>query len=215
MEFDKVLKILKTFSSESLLGKKAHEEISPYRDSITPLSSPRIAAVLILLYPINEITHFALIQRPTYNGKHSGQISLPGGKQEIEDISLIDTATREAWEETNIESSMVNIIGELTQIFIPPSNFKVTPFLATALERPNFKPDNREVAEILEVKLQDLIKPFSLKQKDLQRAEGETLNTSFFELQSKTVWGATAMILNELRHFIISKSEVKHKRKME
>lgn len=205
MEFNEVLKILSDFTVENLLGIEAHSEIAPYRvnySKYTP-SSPQLAAVLILLYPINNETYFALIQRPNYEGKHGGQISFPGGKAERDDTSIIDTAIREAWEETNIEDSLINIIGELTQIFIPPSNFQVTPVLATATERPNFKPDEREVEEILEIKLTELIDPNSIKQKDIELPKGKKLNTPFFELQSKTVWGATAMILNELKHFLI------------
>ncbi len=205
MHFSEAISILSNYSKEKLKGKIAHLEIAPFRKKYNNLipSSPKKAAVLILLYPINTETHFVLIERPTYKGIHSGQISFPGGKKEKEDKNITQTALREAWEETNINNEDVKIIGELSKIFIPPSNYEVTPILATSDKRPEFIPNRREVVAILEVKIKDLIKPETIKKTKIQFDNGKTLNTPYFDLNSKTVWGATAMILNELKYYLL------------
>ena len=209
MDFSRVTKILNQFSNESLIGEEAHFEIAPYRvrHSYKKDDTARIAAVLILLYPIENNTHFALIQRPDYDGSHSGQISFPGGKWEKEDDTIIQTALREAWEETNIEANNLKVIGELSQIFIPPSNFEVTPVLAVSNYRPSFKADNREVEEILEINLSELLHPENLLEKEISLGKGKSLTTPYFNLQARTVWGATAMILNELKHYLIQEDK--------
>ena len=97
----------------------------------------------------------------------------------------------------------MKIIGELSKIFIPPSNYEVTPILATSDKRPEFIPNRREVVAILEVKIKDLIKPETIKKTKIQFDNGKTLNTPYFDLNSKTVWGATAMILNELKYYLL------------
>lgn len=204
MNFNAVRQILKPFDPNNLKGTEAHFEIAPYRVNhfkSTP-NSPRKAAVLILLYPIQNISHFALIQRPNYEGKHSGQISFPGGKWEKEDLSLNHTALREAWEETNISEKDVELLGNLSQIYIPPSNFEVTPVLGISENRPLFKPDKREVNEIIEVPLSELLDQSNLKTTELKIENGKRLSTPYFDLRSKIVWGATAMMLNELRHYL-------------
>lgn len=205
MEFQFVKELLGDFSNISLKGQPAHFEIAPYRAKYTNptfKTPPRKAAVLILFYPIQNISHFALIQRPNYEGSHGGQISFPGGKWENEDINLNQTALREAWEETNINQKHVNVLGNLSQIYIPPSNFEVTPVLGLSETRPVFKPDEREVEEIIEVPLAELLDDENLQNTEIKLNSGKNLKTPYFNLQSKIVWGATAMMLNELKYLI-------------
>jgi len=205
MDFSDVNSILNNYSKTILKGKIAHQEIAPYRakySNINPVT-PKIAAVLVLLYPVKNETYFVLIERTKYQGKHSGQISFPGGKKEKTDTNILETALREAQEETNIKKDGLNIVGELSKIYIPPSNFEVTPILALAKNRPNFIPNKLEVIAILEVKLKDLMQPKIMKKIKIEINEGESLLTPYFDLQSKVVWGATAMILNELKHYLL------------
>lgn len=207
MDFDKIIEILKSYEPNQHLAVKAHYEIAPYRTNQlnSTLTNPKIAAVLAFLYPKNEQTYFTLIERPEYDGSHSGQIALPGGKAEQSDESIIATALREAQEEVNIISEEVKISGTLCDIYIPPSNFKVTPVLGYSLKEPQLIPEEKEVKNILEVKLADLLHPNSVSKKKLKLKNGASITTPCFTLESKIVWGATAMILNELKYFINSR----------
>lgn len=208
MDFNLLNSLLKDFNPKSLLGEKAHLEIAPYRVSMKAKSSDpaRQAAVLILLYPIQNKTHFTLIKRPTYDGTHSGQIAFPGGKWEESDNDLTETAVREANEETNIQFENISIISELTKIFIPPSNFEVTPVLAVSSTIPDYIPDKIEVEKILEVELSELLNSDNQLEKEMTFKNGITFSTPYFQLQNEIVWGATAMILNELKHYIHNES---------
>tara|TARA_B110000211_G_C14000967_1_gene518479 strand:- start:564 stop:1190 length:627 start_codon:yes stop_codon:yes gene_type:complete len=204
MDFKKLISILNNFDRIELPGEVAHTEIAPYRNTRfnTPKKDPRHAAVLVHLYPIENETYFTLIKRTTYDGAHSGQIAFPGGKEEKEDLNLTETALREAREETNITSENLKVIGELTKIYIPPSNFHVTPVLSLNKAKPNYIAEEHEVDSILEVKLSDLLNSNNMQNIDIKLDNGTTLNTPSFSLVNETVWGATAMILNELKLII-------------
>lgn len=155
------------------------------------------AAVLILLYPVDNVIHTLFIQRPDYEGVHGGQISFPGGKSEKDDSNLVYTSLREASEETGITPSLVNIIGILTPLYIPVSNIVVTPVVAWTGKRPHFKPDRKEVVFIIEAPLKTFldesivrIKPFAIR--------GEMINIRYYDYDGNVIWGATAMMLHEL-----------------
>lgn len=201
MDLKKVISILNNLGEFELPGTKAHDEIAPYRNAkfLTVKDNPRNAAVLIHLYSVNNETYFTLIKRTTYDGAHSGQISLPGGKEEPEDKSIVDTALREALEETNITSDDLTVIGTLTKIYIPPSNFYVTPVISISSKQPDYIAEELEVNKILEVKISELLHPKNLVNKKIKLSNGATLKTPTFDLENETVWGATAMILNELK----------------
>ena len=110
------------------------------------------AAVMMLLYPnFKKELCFCLIQRTTYNGKHSGQISFPGGKKEEEDIDFWATALRESQEEVGVNPEKVQLITTLSSIYIPPSNFYVYPYLAYTNQCPDFVAEEGEVDHVIEV----------------------------------------------------------------
>ncbi len=160
-----------------------------------PPADARPAGVLILLYPQNGAWHFPLMKRVEDGLVHSGQISLPGGSQEAGE-SLQATALREACEEIGAACAEVDVIGQLSTIYIPPSNFLVTPTVGCVAQRPDFRCDPREVAELIEVPLstlfdRDVVKrePWSLR--------GLTVDVPFYQIGPHKVWGATAMILSE------------------
>lgn len=161
---------------------------------------PRESAVLALLYPKDGIIHTLLMLRPTYEGVHSAQVSFPGGKREPGDRSLEDTALREFGEETGAVSSPIEILGTLTQVYIPPSRALVTPYLGYAERVISVAPDPQEVAQLIEAPLDLLLSDAILKRREqyipvLKR----TAEIPYFDVRGHVVWGATAMMIAELR----------------
>jgi 8-oxo-dGTP pyrophosphatase MutT (NUDIX family) len=167
------------------------------------LSTAAQSSVLILFYPYTRRLNTVFILRQTYDGVHSGQVSFPGGRLEKNDISLINTALREAEEEVNIISDRVRVLGTLSELYIPPSNFLVLPVIGYADSRPDFKPDPSEVAEIIEADISFLFNDQLQKSKVLD-IKGYKIEAPYFDVKGKTIWGATAMILSELREVILS-----------
>jgi 8-oxo-dGTP pyrophosphatase MutT (NUDIX family) len=161
----------------------------------------RKSAVLILFYPKNDETHIAMIKRATDNTVHSDQISFPGGKVEKSDTSLIYTALREAEEEIGIMADSVNIVGNLTKLHIPPSNFDVYPFIGITNNTPLFS-TNYEVQKILEVDLKTLLNPATCTYKKIQHRTGNDFVVPCYYIQDEVVWGATAMIISELLEIV-------------
>lgn len=159
----------------------------------------RPSAVLIVTYP-NEMNEpiVLLIERVTYDGVHSGQIALPGGKADPEDTDLKATALREFFEETGSDATP-EIIGTLTPVYIPVSKFVVHPFVGYLTARPHFTKSEREVQELIEWPLAELVLPETVKQTVVEPMPGFKLTTPYFDIKEKVLWGATAMIMNELK----------------
>lgn len=196
--------------TSQLPGKVAHAELSPL-----PMSSRylhyskdvnyRIGAVLVLLYLKDQQPYFVVTQRHDYDEAHAGQISLPGGSYEEEDQNTAQTARRETSEEIGVISSEIEIISPLTELYIPPSNFLVYPYVGAVEGEIVFEKDDFEVKEVIEISVKDLLKnkitykPFSqLTSKVKYKQE-----CPCFEFDDKVIWGATAMILNELKHILL------------
>ena len=190
-------------------GKIAHLKMAPkFRISsidifLNPPKEAKQAAVMILLYPdkMGELS-FSLIQRTQYNGKHSGQISFPGGKTEQNDDSLWQTALRETQEEIGVVQSEVNFIKELTPTFIPPSNFHVFPFLSYSQNQPEFIPELDEVDHIIQIPLKLLMDDLSVQKGIISASYAKAKEVPMFVFGDYEVWGATAMILSELRELL-------------
>ena len=161
------------------------------------------ASVIIFCFQDNSGNiSFPLIKRQLYNGAHSGQISLPGGKKDEKDKNLWETAKRELNEELGVDLSYIKKIKKLKSIYIPPSNFLVTPFIAYSKKIPDFKINKREVAELIILKIKDLI----LFKKVYQSVTNSYLNNvkvPGYKLNKNFIWGATAMILKEFKHILI------------
>ncbi len=174
--------------------------VPPTRKVLEPENSEQAkpSAVLILFYPCGHKTCFILIERAQYEGVHSGQIAFPGGQADPGDIDLKHTALREAQEETGINPKKVEIAGQLTKLYIPPSGFDVYPFVGYTTEKPDFRPDHTETKAILEIDLNDFLNPDCRTIKTIRHRTGKTLEVPCFFLNGKVVWGATAMILSEL-----------------
>lgn len=161
------------------------------------------AAVMMLLYPNREKELcFCLIQRTTYNGKHSGQISFPGGKREEEDIDFWATALRESQEEVGVNPEKVQLITTLSSTYIPPSNFYVFPYLAYTNQCPDFVAEEGEVDHVIEVPLADLLKESAVQDGPITASYTSEVIVPMFVFGTYRVWGATAMILSEAREII-------------
>ncbi len=164
--------------------------------------NPKESAVLSMFYPDNNHnTKLVLMLRSNYKGVHASQISFPGGKKEKADSNLLHTALRETEEEIGVLKSDITIIRELTKTYIPPSNFWVHPYLAFVKETPVFTP-NYEVEKIIEVLLSDLTDDKSLSCENLTTSYMENIDVPCFKLNNYVVWGATAMILSEIKDLI-------------
>lgn len=185
--------------AEPLPGLSAQLTMAP-RPRVTqprPGHSPRRGGVLVLLYRRGGQWWFPLTLRTDTVMDHRGQVSLPGGAWEPDDAHLKQTALRETEEELGVPQSRLNVLGRLTPLYIPPSDFCIHPFVAVASARPAFRPDPREVAAVLEA-------PLSLLLDGAARGEEERLlhdvpvRVPFYRIGSHQVWGATAMVLAEL-----------------
>jgi 8-oxo-dGTP pyrophosphatase MutT (NUDIX family) len=157
----------------------------------------RLAAVLILLYPVDNSIQTFFIQRPSYNGVHGGQISFPGGKAEPGDADLVHTALREASEEAGIDPPDVTVLGVLTPLFIPVSDTEVTPVVGWCNQKPHFTIDPVEVVHIIEADLIRLNDSSIVREKPFLIRD-QMLEVKYFDYDGSVIWGATAMILHEL-----------------
>ncbi len=163
--------------------------------------NPKLAGVLVLFYPKGKDWHLVLIERTSLHegDRHKGQISFPGGRHEESDGSMTETALREAEEEVGVDPEKVEIIGSLSDLYIPVSNFHVFPKVAFAKEAPSFVPQPSEVANILEVPFHLFQQPNALMHMDLRVSNGLILpNVPHFKVFDKVVWGATLLMLGEL-----------------
>lgn len=161
-----------------------------------PGEKSKKAGVLIPLYYKKEMPYISFIRRAKYEGVHSNQISFPGGKYEENDSNITETALREAEEEIGINAKKVDILGKLTQLYIPISNYLVTPIVGFCKEHPAFVPDQTEVEEVVEINLFDLLSP-ECKQVTNITEQNYSIRVPAFIVDKTIIWGATAMILSE------------------
>jgi 8-oxo-dGTP pyrophosphatase MutT (NUDIX family) len=153
------------------------------------------AGVLILLYPRHNRLSMVLTRRTPEVAHHQAQISFPGGQQN-QGESVVDAALREAREELGIAAESVEIIGQLTPLYVPPSNFCIYPVLASAARRPDFRPAPREVAEVIEVPVDHLLNPKNIR-REIWEIQGAAVTVPYFLFRRHKIWGATAMVLAE------------------
>ena len=162
--------------------------------------NPKLSAVLILFYPVGNDICTMLMLRNTYKGVHSAQISFPGGKKEEGDSNLQATALREAHEEVGINTDQVEIIGKLSDMYIPPSGYLVQPFIGYTKDKPNFIRDKNEVEELIETSVDTITDESIVGKKKIQLGRTKLkIKYPFFDINGHTVWGATAMMISELK----------------
>lgn len=158
---------------------------------------------MAVFYPNkSDKTNFILILRKTYKGVHSNQVGFPGGRLEIFDKSLEHTALRETEEEVGIPKEEVEIVKKLTKLYIPPSNFWVHPYVGLIEKTPNLVPQISEVEKILEINIDEFLDEKNLIKQKLSTSYANNIEVPAFSLNGHVVWGATAMMLNELKELL-------------
>ncbi|KIX22291.1 NUDIX hydrolase [Flavobacterium sp. 316] len=208
MLFQNFIKYVPKIEKEKLLSTEAHlkmaplERISFLKEMDYLEKEPREAAVLMLFYPKNAQTHLALIVRNTYPGVHSSQIGFPGGKVETEDKNLTETALRETHEEVGISPDKIEVIRPFSKVYIPPSNFLVSPFMGISNEELKFIPDFDEVKSVLEFPLSLFLDERTITKVKMTTSYATDIEVPAFMVEKYVVWGATAMMMSELKEAI-------------
>ncbi|WP_114750815.1 NUDIX hydrolase [Pleomorphovibrio marinus] len=201
--FKVILETLKHLLQFPLPGKEGQMGMAPLpldeeRFALQEKSNARKGAVLLLLFPNGDDCLVPFIKRPIYKGVHSGQVGLPGGKFEFGDSNLEETALRETSEELGVNPEDIQIIGRLSRLYIPPSNFSVNPYIGFLDYTPTFNPDSREVDQLFFCDFLGLMDKGIRKEKELKLSSGQFIKAPYFDIHGEVVWGATAMMLSEL-----------------
>ena len=199
MSIPETLLRLEQVLQENQLGPEVRESMAPSQRRNNPMAEEReirTAGVLMLLFQKQERWHMPVIVRPQYDGPHSGQIALPGGRREPCDENLWQTATRETEEEIGVKRGDVRGLGSLAPLYIPNSRYQVTPFIGWAQGRVDFRPDPSEVVEVLQLPLALLLDP-QYTQRDVWEIRGQDIEVPYFKFGSHKIWGATAMMLKD------------------
>ena len=209
MIFSDFINQIEELQNKPLGGLPSQFKLAPklrmqFSEELIRSKNPKQAAVLALFYPDNnQQTRFLLTERASYNGAHSAQISFPGGKTDKTDQNIEATALRETFEEVGILSEDIKIIRQLSDSYIPPSNFLVAPFIGITSKKPDFKP-NEEVASIIEVLISDLLNEDNLISVEMETSYMKNIDVPCFKLNNYIVWGATAMMLSEIKDLLKS-----------
>lgn len=204
MNFKKFTDKIEDLKRDKLGGLEAQFKMAPklrlkYNQEKIVANNPRKAAVLALFYPNkNYETTLLLTQRSSYKGVHSAQISFPGGKLEKTDTNLKEAALRETFEEVGVEQTSIEIVRELTDVYIPPSNFLVTPFIGFVDQKPKFTL-NYEVASTIEVLMSDLLDDRNVATVNLTTSYMKNIDVPCFKIDNHIIWGATSMMLSEIK----------------
>ena len=214
MNFKDLKRIIPKLKLSNLNSKTSQIKLAPsFRKEFIKLNNNKLlsskkAAVIAALYEDDNKIRLILILRNTYNGVHSNQIGFPGGRVEDYDKTLFDTAIRETYEEIGVRVQKNELIRELHEIYIPPSNFNVYPFLVILNHPPSFVKDDKEVKEVITIDLESLLNckitqtqipiPAKLIELNIQN----DVEVPAFKLAGYNVWGATAMMLSEIRDLI-------------
>lgn len=198
-----MIELLNEKLSAGLPGPEAQYKMAGnFRQKIVPPANATESAVMMLLFERDRDFHFLLIERTSTNpnDKHGGQISFPGGRRDPDDATLEATAIRETHEEVGIRPEEVKLLGGLTELYIPVSNYLVYPFLGVVEAPFQVVPQPSEVKSVLAVPLADLLDAANLRNTTIRLSGGLVLkDVPYFHLEDKVVWGATAMILNEVK----------------
>ena len=209
MNFETFLKSVSKIKQIPLPGLESQLKMSPpfrlelIEQQREAMKTSRKAAVTALFYPDEkQVTKLILILRKTYHGVHSAQVGFPGGKLEDSDESLMDAALRETWEEVGVPIADIEILRALSEMYIPPSNFTVYPFVGITNKTPKFIKQDEEVEDLIEVLLTDFLDDASITDVNVMTSLEREMQVPAFILNGHIVWGATAMMLNELKDLL-------------
>jgi 8-oxo-dGTP pyrophosphatase MutT (NUDIX family) len=209
LKFASFSEIITKIENSDLPGEAAHRIMSPpFRKQLAKQMAEKSkfakkAAVLAMFYP-DELhdTRLALILRNSYPGVHSDQVGFPGGKIELTDTSYKAAALRETEEEIGVNSKLIKVVRAMSPLYIPPSNYIVYPYLGLVNQLPNFVKEISEVQEIIEVKLSDFLNPCSVLNTKVPTSYNVEVEVPAFLLEGYVVWGATAMMLSEIKEVL-------------
>ena len=205
MYFDTFFNTIHSIAEVDLPSVSSHIKMAPseriefIEQRTENTENARNAAVMMLFYPKNNITNLLLIVRNSYPGVHSSQIAFPGGKVEEIDLDLKETALRETHEEIGIHPNDIRVIRDFSSVYIPPSNFLVHPFLGVSSSELSFTLQEEEVAGIIEMPLSLLLDDSIISIKRLETSYTKSIEVPVFQVDNHIVWGATAMMLSELK----------------
>lgn len=206
-KFDTFIRDLSEKLKRPLPGKKAHNMLMPVSRRNYPenpdFSRAKKSSTLSLFYPDKDKIMLVFIKRPLYDGVHSGQIAFPGGQMEKTDVDARDTALRETMEEVGIPGEKISIIGQLSQLYIPPSNFLVNPFVGYLNEMPVFSIDPKEVHEVFALNIEVLLNKESIQTREVSGRD-YSFEVPCYYVDGRLIWGATSMMLSELLEIIRS-----------
>lgn len=209
MNFETFIKSTSKIKNLNLPGEDSQFKMSPpfRRDLIDEnrekMKHARKAGVMALFYPddMGE-TYLILILRKTYKGVHSSQVGFPGGKYEDDDPDLEYTALRETYEEVGVPIIDMKVLKALTKLYIPPSNFTVSPYIAITKQTPQFIKQDEEVEDLIEVSLSHFLDDDNRSDVNVMTSMNKELEVPAFTLNGHIVWGATAMMLSELKDLL-------------
>lgn len=209
MNFNEFKQTLPKIKNIPLIGETSHFKMVPpfrqelLRKQIRDVNRAKEASVLALFYPNkNGQTQLVFILRKTYKGVHSAQVAFPGGKPEPVDNSLLEAALRETEEEIGVPANRVKVLRALSQVYIPPSNFYVQPFLGITEFTPKFIKQENEVETIIEVGLDQILDNRNVKTQKVKASYSADVEVPAFVFKGYVVWGATAMMLSEIKDML-------------
>lgn len=209
MKFDQFLKNSSKIKNIPLPGREHQFKMSPpFREQLLKeyeeeMKHARKAGVMALFYPDhNALSKLVLILRKTYRGVHSAQVGFPGGKYEKSDADLKMTALRETEEEIGINKSKIEVLKPMTELYIPPSNFMVFPFIGISDSPLKFTKQDDEVEDIIEADVADLLDDTNISRFNVMTSLGKKIEVPAYLLSGQIVWGATAMMLSEIKELI-------------
>ncbi|NQY05743.1 MAG: CoA pyrophosphatase [Flavobacteriaceae bacterium] len=213
MNFEHFLEIIPKIRKSELPGIDSQFKMAPEmrkklgKQFDIDKRKPKKSAVLALFYPKEEQMYMAFILRKTYKGVHSNQIGFPGGKQEEEDKDFKATALRETEEEIGVNPVDVKVFKQLSDIYIPPSNFVVKSFMGYMRHTPEFILQEEEVERLIQIPIKDILSEHYVSSKRITTSYAVDIDVPVFTFTEPVLWGATAMIVSEIKDILTNNLE--------